>query len=186
MEKLLALLHLRGICRFILLFMVNHLLAGTNPQYFEVKRKLLNTIGFSIGEGTKIVGPIDCTGTLVVGKNCWIGKNLVINGNGTVEIGDNCDIAPEVTFLTGGHEIGSAKRRAGKGLTTRQCIGNGVWIGGRATIVGNVEIRDGCVVAACSCVVKNVASNTLVGGVPAKIIRRLEDETFNNTEKEND
>ena len=67
----------------------------------------MRKLGHEIGEGTKIVGPIYCTGKIIIGKDCWIGKNLIINGNGSVRIGDNCDVAPEVSFQTGGHEIGS-------------------------------------------------------------------------------
>lgn len=135
---------------------------------------MLNSIGFDIGEGTKVVGPIDCTGTLKVGKNCWIGKNLSIHGNGSVVIGDNCDIAPDVTFLTGGHTIGSAERRAGQGETYRITVGNGTWIGARTTILGNTIVGNSCVVAACACVHKDVPDHTLVGGVPAKEIRKLD------------
>ena len=105
---------MRGLWRRIVLFMVNKVYAGTSSKHFEAKRRLLNsTVGFEIGEGTRIVAPIECTGTLKTGKACWIGKNLKVNGNGSVVIGDNCDIGPEVTFQTGGHEIGDASRRAG-------------------------------------------------------------------------
>lgn len=155
------------------MFLVNRVMAGTRPCYFEPKRKILNAIGHSVGEGTKIVGPIETYSKLTIGKYCWIGKNLKINGNGSVVIGDRCDIAPEVTFQTGGHEIGSRERRAGDGLICNQSVGNGVWIGGRSTIIGDVTISDGSVVAGCACVVKDVPPNVLVGGVPAKIIRSL-------------
>ena len=89
-------------------------------------------------------------------------------------IGDNCDIAPEVTFQTGGHEIGSSDRRAGEGRIFEQSIGDGTWIGGRSTILGNTNIGKGCVVAGCACVVNDVPDNVLVGGVPAKVIRTIE------------
>ena len=158
--------------RRYVLFMVNHVYKGT--VLFEKKRKMLNSIGYEIGEGTNVVCPIECSGKLVVGKNCWVGKNLTVNGNGTVVIGDNCDIAPEVTFLTGGHAIGDANRRAGKGETYRITVGNGTWIGARSTILGDTAIGDGCVVAACACVHKDVPDHTLVGGVPAKEIRKLD------------
>jgi len=155
------------------MFLVNHVLVGTRPYFFEPKRKMLNSIGHSIGKGTKVVGPIECYSKLEIGQDCWIGKNLKVNGNGTVKIGNRCDIAPEVTFQTGGHEIGSRERRAGNGLICNQVVGNGVWIGGRSTIIGDVTISDGSVVAGCACVVKDVEENTLVGGVPAKPIRKL-------------
>ena len=154
------------------LFLVNHIFVGT--RCFKVKRKLLNAIGYEIGERTKIVGPIYNTGKLIVGKDCWIGKNLIVNGNGVVVIGDRCDIAPEVTFLTGGHEIGSSERRAGKGEKYEITVGNGTWIGARATIGKSISIGDGCVVGACACVLNDVKDHSLVGGVPACMIRKLD------------
>jgi len=174
MGKISKFLHLRGIKVRFSLFLVNKVYVGTRK--FEKKRKLLNSIGYEIGEGTKVVGPIECYGKLKIGKNCWVGKNLTVNGNGTVIIGDNCDIAPEVTFQTGGHEVGDASRRAGKGCIFSQTVGSGTWIGGRSTILNNSNIGKSCVIAGCSCVVKDVPDNSLVGGVPAKLIRRLSDE----------
>ena len=131
-------------------------------------------MGFDIGEGTKIVGPLICTTSLKIGKNCWIGKNFLCNGNGSVIIENNCDIGPEVTFQTGGHEIGSSARRAGEGKIFTQTVKNGTWIGGRSTVLGNTTIGTGCVIAGCACVVRDVPDNTLVGGVPAKVIKSLE------------
>lgn len=172
-ERLCRALHIYGIRRRIALYFVNEVYAGVNPKHFERKRRLLNWIGYSIGEGTMIVGPIECYGSLTIGRDCWIGKNFKINGNGNVTIGDRCDIAPEVTFQTGGHQIGDASRRAGKGLICSQKVGNGVWIGGRVTIIGDTTIGNSSVIAGCACVVNDVEDNVLVGGVPAKIIRRL-------------
>lgn len=174
---------IRSLKRRTALFLVNHVLTGTRPCFFETKRRWLNSIGYSIGEGTKVVGPMECYAKLKVGRNCWLGKNLKINGNGTVEIGDNCDIGPEVTFQTGGHQIGTSERRAGEGLVFHQKVGNGVWIGGRITILGNTTIGSGSVVAGCACVVKDVPPNTLVGGVLAKMIRKLDDEDSEDPEK---
>lgn len=158
--------------RILVTFCVNHILAGAGC--FALKRRLLNTIGYEIGAGTKIVGPIFSSGVLKVGKDCWIGKNLTVNGNGTVRIGDRCDIAPEVTFLTGGHKVGNASRRAGEGEEYSIEIGDGTWIGARATLGKTLNIGAGCVVAACACVMQDVPDNTMVGGVPAKTIKELE------------
>ena len=117
------------------IYAVNRILVGT--RYFSAKRRLLQSVGCQIGENTKIVGPIFCTGTLCIGANCWIGRNLTV--------GESYKIA----------------------------VGNGTWIGGRSTILGNTTIGDGCVVAACACVVGDVEKNVLTGGVPAKKIRDL-------------
>lgn len=152
-------------------WLVNHLFAGT--RCFEVKRKLLNSIGHSLGNGAKVVGPIFCTGTLITGKDCWIGRNISIHGNGTVILGDRCDLAPEVTFLTGSHAIGTEERRAGPGKTDRIQIGAGCWIGAGATFLNEIRIGQGSVIAACACVVKDIPSNTLAGGVPARVVKNL-------------
>lgn len=158
--------------RFVF-YRVNVIYRGTH--FFERKRKLLNSIGFRIGRGTRIVGPIEVTGNLIVGNDCWIGKDFKVNGNGTVVIGNNCDIGPEVTFQTGGHVIGNKKRRAGDGMIFQQSVGDGCWICGGVTIFNNTKIGESCVIAGRACVVKDVDNNSLVGGVPAQLIRRLEE-----------
>ncbi len=173
LRKLSELLHLYGVRRKWSVFLVNKVYAGVKPSSFEKKRKLLLSIGCKIGEGTKVVGPIYFYQPFTVGKECWIGKNMTINGDGNVYIGDKCDIAPEVTFLTGGHVIGGHDRRAGEGQIYNIQVGSGCWIGARATLVGDLKVSDGSVIAACACVVKDVSPDTLVGGVPAKVIKEL-------------
>ena len=158
-----------GFKRRLCWFFVNHVYVGT--RHFEKKRKLLQKLGHQVGKGSKIVGPIFCTGQLIIGEDCWIGKNLMVNGNGTVIIGNRCDVAPEVTFQTGGHNVGNHDRRAGEGFTANISVGNGCWIGVRSTLLGGIKIDDGCVIAACSCVNRNVEKDMLVGGVPAKVLK---------------
>lgn len=158
----------------IIIFLVNFFLSEPRPSTFSLKRRLLRSIGYKIGDGTKIVGPIHNNGKLSIGSNCWIGANLTIHGNGNVIIEDNCDLGPDVTFLTGGHSIGDHDRRAGTGETYTIRICKGTWVGAKSTIVCNTTIGESVVVAACSCVVKDISSNKLIGGVPAKIIRNLD------------
>lgn len=160
---------LRSLRRAWVYFRVNHIYAGT--RCFGRKRRLLRSIGHEIGEGTKIVGPLFCTGKLKIGADCWIGRDLAVYGNGTVTIGDRCDIAPGVAFLTGGHAIGGPDRRAGKGKTFPVTVGDGVWIGARATVMA--DVAQGSVIAACACVSSPIPADTLAGGVPAKPIREL-------------
>ena len=158
--------------RMTAMFLVNHILCGTFA--FERKRKLLNAVGYQIGEGPKIVGPLYCTGMLHIGRNCWIGRNFTVHGNGSVEIGDACDIAPEVAFLTGGHSIGTAVRRAGAGQTYQIRVGSGCWIGARATIIGNRTIGSGVMITACACVTDDLEDNIMAGGVPTRKLKDLD------------
>lgn len=164
----------RHIWRSFVFFLVNKIFAGTNSRYFGIKRSLLRSIGYRIGSNTKIVGPIYCTGSLSVGNDCWIGTNFIVRGNGNVTLGDRIDVGPDVTFVTGTHEIGDSKRRAGNGYNCNQTIGNGCWIGSKAIFVNEISVGDSCIVAASACVCKTVPQNVLVGGVPSKIIRKLE------------
>lgn len=176
MNKIKRLLHLRGIWKKICLFLVNHIFTGMGKTACYIKRILLNSFGNSIGEGTTVVSPIYLKGTLITGKHCWLNCGLTVHGNGIVRIGNNCDIAPEVVFLTGGHRIGGKERRAGAGEKYEIRVGNGVWIGARSTILGSITISSGCVIVACACVNKDVPANAMVGGIPAKLIRSLSDE----------
>lgn len=157
----------------LVMFLVNHIFDGA--FLFEVKRRLLNAIGYSLGTGTKVVGPIYCNAELKTGSNCWLGRNLIIHGNGAVEIGDNCDIAPDVTFLTVRHERASQEPGEHEVRIYSTFVGSGCWIGAGTTLGRNVSIGKGCMVTPSSCVMKNMPENTLLGGVPARIIRKLEE-----------
>lgn len=140
---------------------------------FEKKRKLLNSIGHEIGEGTKIVGPIFASAKLHVGKNCWIGAFFKATGNGEIFIGDNCDVAPEVTFATGGHKIGSSDRRAGEGVIDNIHVGSGCWICQRSLLLQGSQVKSGSIVAAGAVVTKTITEeNVLLAGVPATIKKR--------------
>lgn len=165
---------IRHVWRTIALFLVNRVFAGTNKRFFDVKRSLLRSIGYHIGSNTKIVGPIFCTGNLTIGRDCWIGTNFIVRGNGTVILGDRIDVGPDVTFVTGNHKIGTSERRAGEGYNCVQSIGDGCWIGAKSIFVNNISIGTSCVVAASACVCKTTHKNLLIGGVPAKIIKSLE------------
>lgn len=147
-------------------------------RFFGLRRALLRVAGADIREGTTICGQgwLYGRGLLQVGHSSWIGPGCVFftHQDAAIRIGENCDIAPEVMFVTGSHEIGPSERRAGNGIANPISIGDGVWIGARATITGGVSIGAGSIVAAGAVVASDVAPNTLVGGVPARLIRALE------------
>ncbi|MGI6535988.1 MAG: acyltransferase [Eggerthellaceae bacterium] len=162
------------VLRHCALFLVNRVLKGTH--FFEAKRHLLNFAGLSLGPGVKLVGPIEIgtVANLIAERDCWLGKNLKIDGNGTVRLGKNIDIGPQVTFCTGGHEIGPSEHRAGRGIVATQRIGSGCWIGAHSLIVGNTSIGAGCVVAAGAVVLKDSPDDVLLAGIPAVVKKDLE------------
>lgn len=153
--------------------LINTIFAGTFPRFFKVKRFLLKLIGFNVGENSKIVAPLHCNAEIIVGKDCWIGENLKIFGNGNVIIENNIDIAPDVKIITGSHEIGDSQRRAGKGKHLNVKISSGAWIGANVTIVGSCVIGKGSVVGAGTVIVEDVPANCLVVGNPARVVRKF-------------
>ena len=158
---------------YFLLFIVNHFLCGTH--FFSIKRKLLSLSGYySIGNNTKIVGPIHSFGNVSIGNNVWIGRNLSIEGNGKVEIDDNCDLAPNIEIYTGTHLIGDSNRRAGKGIIESVKIGRGVWVCGGVKILPGVTIGNGAVIGAGSIVNRDIPDNVLAVGSPIKVKKELE------------
>ncbi|KAA0548459.1 acyltransferase [Bacillus sp. BGMRC 2118] len=158
----------------LLLTFLNTFLTGT--RFFILKRSILNCIGINVGKGSCIVGPIKVgrIAKLEIGKDCWIGANFTVHGNGKVKINNNCDIGPDVTIITGSHEIGSKERRAGKGVTWIYNIGSGTWIGAKATISNGSNIGNGVVIGACSLITKDCEDNSLYLGSPAKKVKELE------------
>ena len=163
--------HLKGLQHILYMYIINHWLVGT--EHFELKRKMLNSLGCDLGKGVKVVAPIHLTVGISVGEGTWIGGGFSVQGNGSVRIGKNCDFGPDVAITTGSHNLGTSERRAGEGINYSISIGNGCWIGNRVTIINKTTIGDGCVVAACSCVISDVEANTLVAGVPAKLKKHL-------------
>lgn len=164
----------RGLRRRICWLFVNHLLP--QGRCFAARWNLLNWAGYPVGAGTRIAGAMHVTTELSIGSNCWIGRNFTCHGNGSVTIGDRCDIAPDVMAVTGSHRLGGHSRRAGEGYNLPITVGSGCWLGVRCTLLGGVTVGDGSVVAAGSLVKDSVDENVMVGGTPARLLRRLLDE----------
>jgi maltose O-acetyltransferase len=139
-----------------------------------VRLRLLARRGHRFGEWSRIRSGTLVQGTrLSVGRDTFINRDCLLEAAGPIVIGDEVHIGPRVHILTISHEIGEASRRAGERHIQPVRIGHGAWVGAGATILPGVTVGDGSVVAAGSLVPHDVASNTLVGGVPAKPLREL-------------
>ena len=119
-----------------------------------------------ICKGCKFNGPVQ------IGNNVYLNYNVDVRKN--TFIGDNVNIGPNTLIISDSHEIGNKFKRAGKSTFKDIIIQDGCWIGANVTILGGVTIGNGSIIAAGSVVTKDVSLNTLVGGVPAKVIRKLE------------
>jgi acetyltransferase-like isoleucine patch superfamily enzyme len=109
---------------------------------------------------------------IVVGKFSYIGGGAEICPQ--VVIGNYTMLATEVSILGGDHnfnELGSPMVFSGRPNLRDTIIGHDVWIGHRAIIMSGVSIGNGSIIGAGSVVTKDVAPCSIVGGIPAKVIR---------------
>lgn len=140
--------------------------------------QILQSFFGSVGENSDVLPGFACD----CGKNIHVGKNFLANYNVTildiapVYIGDYVMIGPNTMISTVNHLMTPMGRRKHLGIAKPVTIGNDVWIGGNVTILPGVTIGNNVIVAAGAVVTKDVPDNSLVGGVPAKRIRTLEND----------
>ncbi|MGA2284761.1 MAG: acyltransferase [Dehalococcoidia bacterium] len=134
-------------------------------------------LGMRIGRGTLLNSPWHLEGMgkpygrLTIGDHCTF-RRVRLELNAPMTIGDWVLVSEDVTLTTDTHEIGPPERRMGILKSRPMRIGNGAWIQRRAFVAG-VNVGDGAIVATGAVVTKDVPPNTLVGGIPAKVIREL-------------
>ncbi len=148
------------------------------PFFDRIRYRVLKLAGVNCAKSCKIWGPITVrpiggAKNVTIGSSTFINTNVRVGVPGKVDIGQYVQIGPGVMFETASHGL---KFIEGKGRGTFSepiKIEDKVWIGAGSIITGGVTIGEGAVVAAGSVVTTNVQSNTLVGGVPAKLIKKI-------------
>lgn len=121
----------------------------------------------------------DCGKNLTIGKGVFINAGCRFQDQGGITIGDGTLIGHNCVMATLNHDPDPAHR--GNIHPAPIIIGKNVWIGANVTIIGNTTIGDGAIIAAGAVVTKDVPPNTVVGGVPARIIKTID--TNNKKEK---
>lgn len=150
-------------------FLLN--LAYHTPE--EVRSLLSELFGYEVPSSLRVFPPLYTD----YGKNITVGEGVFINAcchfqdHGGIVIGDGCQIGHNVVFATLNHELAPERRKSTRPAPI--VLGKNVWVGSNATILQGVTIGDNAVVAAGAVVNKDVAPNTVVGGVPAKFIKRI-------------
>jgi maltose O-acetyltransferase len=146
----------------------------------RARTTLLRAAGVKIGAHSLIHGPVYITGAgnpcplLSIGEYTIITGPLRVDLGAPVRIGTCVRIGHDVTLLTITHAIGSKELRSGKSEAWEIEIGDGAWLASRVTVLPKVRIGAGSIVAAGAVVTRDVPPNTLVAGVPARVVRTLE------------
>lgn len=149
-------------------------LNGTYHTPDEIRALMAQLFGREVDKSFRVFPPFYTD----FGKNISVGKNVFINAcchfqdQGGVTLGDGCLIGHNVVFATLNHGIAPGERASTNPAPIR--LGENVWIGSNSTILQEVTIGDNAIVAAGSVVTKDVPANTIVGGVPARHIRTIE------------
>jgi maltose O-acetyltransferase len=163
----------------------NHLL----PQFCfnRLRTSLWRAVNIEIGERSMVMGDLylsgdgDWASLFTIGKETFISGPLRINLGGAVHIGDRVNIGHDCLLVSVNHEIGSSERRAGYSTNAPIVVHDGVWIASKVVVLPGVTIGEGAVVAAGAVVASDVPPNTLVGGVPAKVLRKLSSSDYSSS-----
>lgn len=113
----------------------------------------------------------DCGKNIVVGKNVFINSCCKFQDQGGITIGNGVLIGHNVTLATLNHDERPQFRQNIYPKPIK--IGDNVWIGSNATILQGVTIGDGAIVGANALVTHDVPENTIVTGIPARILRKV-------------
>lgn len=105
--------------------------------------------------------------SLTVGDGCYFGHRLHLHSIDPVSIGNDCVVADNVMVTSTDHQRGDRHGVTGTGPVV---IGDRVFLGQNAVVLGGVTVGDGATVAAGAVVTKDVPAGAVVGGVPARVI----------------
>ena len=141
----------------------------------ELVKKLLGGGGGDL-EDAVIESPfhVDYGYNLRVGKCFYANHGCTVLDCNRIVIGDNCFLAPHVVITAAFHPLNAALRVAGDELAAPITIGDNCWIGANATINPGVVIGDNVVIGSGAVVTRNVPDNVVVAGVPARVIRYVD------------
>jgi acetyltransferase-like isoleucine patch superfamily enzyme len=121
------------------------------------------------------------TRNIVIGNNVYIAHSVWINGSGGLNIGDGVIISPMVVIATTKHRYIDGKICNHSEESAPINIGSYSWIVSNSVITKGINIGKGCIVSAASAVTRDVPDYWMVGGVPARPIKRLYNGDFDES-----
>ena len=148
------------------------------PVERELRKEKIRGIVGKIGEEFNIESPFQCDYgyNIEIGENFYSNHNLIILDVGKVRIGDNVQIAPNVSIYTAGHPVHPDTRNSGYEYGIDITIGDNVWIGGNTCILPGVTIGKNVVIGAGSVVTKDIPDDMIAVGNPCRVIRKITEE----------
>lgn len=147
--------------------------------FVETHRSLPGTASIEIGSDSTLDDHVRLEawgGEIHIASKVHIGSFSVLYGHGGISIGENSLIAMHCRILSSNHSIPpiGTPIRSREDIPKPTVIGNDVWIGAGATILGGVTIGDGAVIGAGSVVSKDIPSGAICVGAPAQPVKHRE------------
>ena len=139
----------------------------------EIRHILNDVTGQKIDDSVEIRLPIrsDYGANLKIGKQVFINSGAMFTDLGGIELEDKVLVGPNVTITSVNHPLDPEKRH---GVELKAVlIKENAWLGANATILPGVTVGENAVVAAGAVVSKDVPANTVIAGVPAKVIKKI-------------
>jgi maltose O-acetyltransferase len=146
----------------------------------RLRTHLLRAAGLSIGDGTTVAGTPRITGgrqgtrNVRIGRDCFINIGCIFDASAAIDLGDGVSLGQEVVITTSSHDASHPRRRGGTLTAEPIRVGDGAWIAARAVLLPGVTVGAGAVVMAGAVVARAVTAHTMVGGVPARVVRELD------------
>ena len=149
-----------------------------SPDEGERAQELMKKLLGKTGKFFHIAPPFHCDygSNIEIGENFFSNYGLTILDVGKVVIGDNAQIAPNVSIYTAGHPVHPDSRNSGYEYGIPVTIGDNVWIGGNAVILPGVTIGGNSVIGAGSVVTKDVPEWVIAAGNPCRVLRKITEE----------
>lgn len=147
-----------------------------NQEPDSAKRRALVNELIHAADGRAAIMPgffCDYGDNIRLGGRAFVNANCVFLDCAEIIIGDDFQCGPGVQLLTPEHPLDAAQRRSGVESARPIRLGDDVWIGGGAIVLAGVTVGDRVVIGAGSVVTKDVPSDVVVAGNPARIIKRL-------------
>ena len=146
-----------------------------SPDDVDGRMALLHGFLGACGERVQINQPFRCDWgcNITIGHDTYINFGMTVLDEAPVTIGNHVFIGPNVSIFTACHPLDAPSRNTGDEWAEPVTIADNVWIGGCVTILPGVTIGHDSVIGAGAVVTKDVATFTVVGGNPAKVIRQI-------------
>lgn len=148
-----------------------------NKYSFKLRGSLLSPFIRKCGKNFQVGKDVTLLNTfnLEVGDNVYLAKGGWYNALGKLKIEDEVVCAPYIVISTLQHVFKDKSVRFGGSISGKVIIGKGTWLASHSSVKCGVTIGKGCIVASNASVVKDIEDYSIVGGVPAKFLKRVED-----------